>query len=142
MSHGHVRPNPDGSKARCGGPMFCSECAMEYARFNKKSDTKDPVTLQMRIVELEAKVSLLEIENENYEIALLDRSEKYKQFMESGLYDSVNKRKALEAKVDLLKSALEKYNEFFSHNIHWVPPVKRKELDAIKDVGRKALLGE
>lgn len=31
MNHGHVKPNPDGSKARCGGPAICSECAQELA---------------------------------------------------------------------------------------------------------------
>jgi len=29
--HGHVRPRPDGLKARCGGPRICSECARELA---------------------------------------------------------------------------------------------------------------
>jgi hypothetical protein len=29
MPHGHVKPNDDGSKARCGGPAFCDECAVE-----------------------------------------------------------------------------------------------------------------
>lgn len=27
--HGHVTPNADGSKARCGGPAICSQCARE-----------------------------------------------------------------------------------------------------------------
>lgn len=27
--HGHVTPNPDGSKARCGGPAICPVCAKE-----------------------------------------------------------------------------------------------------------------
>lgn len=27
--HGHVRPRPDGVKARCGGPALCPECAAE-----------------------------------------------------------------------------------------------------------------
>lgn len=27
--HGHVRPRPDGVKARCGGPMMCRICAKE-----------------------------------------------------------------------------------------------------------------
>jgi hypothetical protein len=27
--HGHVRPRPDGMKARCGGPRLCSVCARE-----------------------------------------------------------------------------------------------------------------
>ena len=30
--HGHVTPNADGSKARCGGPSICSKCALEAAR--------------------------------------------------------------------------------------------------------------
>jgi hypothetical protein len=29
--HGHVIPNPNGSKARCGGPRVCSLCAMDQA---------------------------------------------------------------------------------------------------------------
>lgn len=29
--HGHVTPNADGSKARCGGPSSCRECASELA---------------------------------------------------------------------------------------------------------------
>jgi hypothetical protein len=27
--HGWVRPNPDGSRARCGGPSVCSACTQE-----------------------------------------------------------------------------------------------------------------
>jgi hypothetical protein len=34
MGHGHVVPNPDGSKARCGGPVLCAECAREQATHN------------------------------------------------------------------------------------------------------------
>jgi hypothetical protein len=30
--HGHVIPNADGSKARCGGPGFCPDCAAEHLR--------------------------------------------------------------------------------------------------------------
>ena len=33
MNHGHVRPNLDGSKARCGGPRLCNECAAELAAY-------------------------------------------------------------------------------------------------------------
>ena len=29
--HGHVVPNPDGSKAGCGGPFICPDCAREKA---------------------------------------------------------------------------------------------------------------
>jgi hypothetical protein len=31
MGHGHVTPNSDGSKARCGGPALCPQCAQEAA---------------------------------------------------------------------------------------------------------------
>lgn len=31
MGHGHVTSNPDGSKARCGGPAICSICSKEQA---------------------------------------------------------------------------------------------------------------
>lgn len=31
--HGHVRPRPDGVRARCGGPGLCSECSREQAAF-------------------------------------------------------------------------------------------------------------
>lgn len=27
--HGHIRPHPDGTKARCGGPALCEQCAGE-----------------------------------------------------------------------------------------------------------------
>lgn len=30
--HGHVTPNADGSKARCGGPGLCVECSREKAQ--------------------------------------------------------------------------------------------------------------
>jgi len=36
--HGHVTPNADGSKARCGGPAICAVCALEYARFHMKAE--------------------------------------------------------------------------------------------------------
>lgn len=32
--HGHVTPNPDGTKARCGGPALCPICAKELAAYN------------------------------------------------------------------------------------------------------------
>lgn len=30
--HGHVTPNADGSRAPCGGPAICAECALAFAR--------------------------------------------------------------------------------------------------------------
>ena len=31
-SHGHVIPNADGSRARCGGPGLCAVCSREAAQ--------------------------------------------------------------------------------------------------------------
>lgn len=31
LGHGHVRPRPDGAKARCGGPGICPQCSREAA---------------------------------------------------------------------------------------------------------------
>ena len=35
MNHGHVIPNPDGSKARCGGPAICAVCSLQFASIEK-----------------------------------------------------------------------------------------------------------
>jgi hypothetical protein len=42
--HGHVTPNADGSKARCGGPAICSACALELAGqpVTKQADAPTP----------------------------------------------------------------------------------------------------
>lgn len=42
MSHGHVTPNKDGSKARCGGPGICSECSRELASTKTKAAAHPP----------------------------------------------------------------------------------------------------
>lgn len=45
--HGHVTPNPDGSKARCGGPAICSACAKELARqCNALADVRSATILK------------------------------------------------------------------------------------------------
>jgi hypothetical protein len=36
--HGHVTPNADGSKARCGGPAACSQCALEAVQAARRFD--------------------------------------------------------------------------------------------------------
>lgn len=41
--HGHVTPNADGSKARCGGPAICSDCAIEAAQANLDAAADKPV---------------------------------------------------------------------------------------------------
>lgn len=38
MGHGYVTPNPDGSTARCGGPLRCKQCALELASQWKQED--------------------------------------------------------------------------------------------------------
>lgn len=48
--HGHVVPNVDGLKARCGGPAICSVCAKELHAF-KDSEIE---RLRARVAELEA----------------------------------------------------------------------------------------
>jgi hypothetical protein len=35
--HGHVRPRPDGVKARCGGPAICHVCALEAGKLTRPS---------------------------------------------------------------------------------------------------------
>jgi hypothetical protein len=43
--HGHVIPNPDGSKARCGGPGICAVCSKEAAALGWKPP-KRPMSVQ------------------------------------------------------------------------------------------------
>lgn len=63
MGHGHVIPNPDGSKVRCGGRALCSVCALEHARLTlhaAKDAPVDPVALELRTRGLEGRVAALE----------------------------------------------------------------------------------
>jgi hypothetical protein len=50
--HGHVTPNPDGSKARCGGPLICAECARELAAVSQPRPPGIRVHPRTRIVGL------------------------------------------------------------------------------------------
>jgi len=45
--HGWVLPNPDGSKARCGGPHLCRQCQRELA---KLCATHSPLTETYELV--------------------------------------------------------------------------------------------
>jgi hypothetical protein len=38
--HGHVRPRPDGAKARCGGPALCKACQQELADLKAENVVK------------------------------------------------------------------------------------------------------
>ena len=42
QSHGHVTPNADGSRARCGGPTICKVCMAELAQLQAKSAPAEP----------------------------------------------------------------------------------------------------
>lgn len=61
MGHGHVMPNPDGTKMGCGGPSICAKCAREYAAKHNEEWCPAPVacaeteltTLRARVEELE-----------------------------------------------------------------------------------------
>lgn len=37
VGHGHVVPRPDGIKARCGGPPFCSVCDREWRALRRET---------------------------------------------------------------------------------------------------------
>lgn len=41
--HGHVTPNPDGSKARCGGPRLCKVCRAEEAALQRERTSAVPI---------------------------------------------------------------------------------------------------
>lgn len=50
MNHGHVTPNPDGSRARCGGPGGCSKCSDELVRqrlSELSEDTQPPAEAKL-----------------------------------------------------------------------------------------------
>lgn len=43
VGHGHVTPNPDGSKARCGGPSICRVCALEAGQLPRPVLSADEI---------------------------------------------------------------------------------------------------
>jgi hypothetical protein len=58
--HGHVRPRPDGVKARCGGPALCSECAREQATVPPTNEQllKEWVNEHAAVLSIEQRVCL------------------------------------------------------------------------------------
>jgi hypothetical protein len=54
--HGHVIPNPDEAKARCGGPALCRVCAIEAHRAiaEAKRRADDDVTAYVSYVDADA----------------------------------------------------------------------------------------
>lgn len=55
--HGWVIPRADGAKARCGGPMICSQCARELVQKDASDTTK--AMLQLAEVTRISNVALL-----------------------------------------------------------------------------------
>lgn len=41
--HGWVMPNKDGSKARCGGPALCKQCAAELQQVRAAGGGYQPI---------------------------------------------------------------------------------------------------
>lgn len=54
LGHGHVKPRPDGAKARCGGPALCTKCqaekAAQYAEEMKSTKKLEIVMAQGYVV--------------------------------------------------------------------------------------------
>lgn len=57
--HGHVTPNADGSKARCGGPALCTVCALELARLQQPLRDDITAALVERAERAEANVEAM-----------------------------------------------------------------------------------
>jgi hypothetical protein len=81
--HGHVTPNPDGSKARCGGPRICPVCAFELAEQSKnqkvskladigqaKHQRVSPEVVGGTVEELEREIGRLQKQNDELTKAL------------------------------------------------------------------------
>ena len=47
--HGHVTPNANGSRARCGGPGICPACSVEFAQQEKLAQLKEAVVEAARM---------------------------------------------------------------------------------------------
>jgi hypothetical protein len=54
QSHGHVTPNADGSRARCGGPTICKVCMAELAQLQAKSAPAESVSREVEIPDIAA----------------------------------------------------------------------------------------
>ena len=58
--HGHVTPNANGSRARCGGPGICPACSVEFAQQEKLAQLKEAV-IAAAAVSIEWKQGLVEL---------------------------------------------------------------------------------
>ena len=49
--HGHVTPNADGSRTRCGGPTICKVCKAELAALKQPSEGGDEAALRTAVAQ-------------------------------------------------------------------------------------------
>jgi hypothetical protein len=68
QGHGHVYERPDGSRARCGGPRICGECAFDAARLlgEQTKKVEGLVEAHTRIADLEREVAEQRIRTEHW----------------------------------------------------------------------------
>lgn len=104
MGHGHVVPNEDGSKARCGGPGLCDQCSKEFRFVENKTEANKPS-------ELEALRTDISKFRERYKIS--DLVPAVEVFGCADRYDSVVR--SLEARITKLRGALEYCAKDFPH---------------------------
>jgi hypothetical protein len=52
QGHGHVRPRPDGARARCGGPGICNECSREKAALAEFRKPAEPAPTNLTATEV------------------------------------------------------------------------------------------
>ena len=71
--HGWVVPNPDGSKARCGGPALCLDCAKEARLFRAKEPDFDNEQDEIRWLREQLAANLREIHKVEEFRILLER---------------------------------------------------------------------
>lgn len=104
MSHGHVKPNADGSKARCGGPKMCSVCALELSASELQAN-QDMKSNDAYLNWLISEVNTAEIQATiAYQASEVARVNEVQQSDED-----VYKVYSTEARLQALKSCLNKY---------------------------------
>ncbi len=58
--HGHVWARPDGSRARCGGPRMCKECARDAAEVASRTENKGARRIEELEIAIRAALSFVQ----------------------------------------------------------------------------------
>jgi ferredoxin len=82
--HGHVRPRPDGLKARCGGPAICGACAREVAQQEAMAEFRKQLEASARQPPREDTWIQLARAEANYEKSSAERDALRKQLIALG----------------------------------------------------------